>query len=594
MFKRTLICGAAAFLIATPFGVDLSRLSLQPVTAEAAVNVSFEVFFNDLQPHGSWVHTADYPYVFVPADVGPDWAPYTHGHWIYTERYGWYFESDEPIAAITYHYGRWAYSTEIGWYWVPGTRWAPAWVVWRRGEGHLGWAPMPPERKGYAIDVSVTVTEVPESYWVFVPVQEFLAPQLTVVIQRGDRARDVFTRTQVAGPVVVQNNIIVNNVIDINFIQQQTKQKVVVRKVQEVNDPQQAAQAQGGDTAVKAFVANVEAPKKDAKPKQVVDAKEAKAKQAQGGGATANAGAGAAPAGTENCKADASGKLPANCPPAAGQASGQPAEGKAGAAAANADVNKPAEGAKPDAAASADNCKADASGAMPANCPPAEGKAKAGAAANAEADKPAEGAKAGAAANAEANKPAEGDNAGAAASAEANKPTKGAKAGAAASADNCKPDASGNTPANCPAAEGKAKAGAAAEANKPAGNEPAAAEAKPAGKKPGEAAKAAPTDNGGAAAATETDNGAATGKKKPAAGQAAEKGKGNKGCAAGEAGCEANANGAGAVSQEKTSSIGKGAGAADNGNGGAEPQVQSGQPGGAKCSGDEEGRQVLA
>jgi hypothetical protein len=555
MFKRALICGAAAFLIATPFGVDLSRLSLQPVTAEAAVNVSFDVFFNDLQPYGSWVHTADYPYVFLPANVGPDWVPYTHGHWIYTDRYGWYFESDEPFATITYHYGRWAYSDEIGWYWVPGTRWAPAWVVWRRGEGHVGWAPLPPDRNGYAIDVSVTVTDVPESYWVFVPVREFLAPQLTVVVQWGDRARDVFARTQVVGPVVVQNNIVVNNVIDINFIQQQTKQKVVVRKVQEVNDPREAAQAPGNDTAVKAFVANVEPPKQDVKPKQVVDAKEAKTKAQGGGAAAANAGgaageaAGAAKggvaAGSEKCKADASGKMPANCPPAEGQASGQPDKGQAGAAAANAEAKKPAE----------DNAKA------------------------------------GVAAKAEANKPAETDGkAGAAASAEVNKPAAGEKAGAAASADNCKPDASGNMPASCPATEGKgkAKAGAAAEANKPATEatgKPAVTEAKPAAgakKKAGEeAAKAAPTENG-ATAATGSDNGAGPGKKKPAPGQAAEKGKGNKGCTPGEAGCEANAgDGKAAVSQEKTGAIGNGSG--DNGNAGAvEPQVQTGQPG--KCT----------
>ena len=109
MYKRALVLGAAAFLIATPFGLDPNRLSVHPIAAEAAVNVSFDVFFNDLQPHGSWVHTDDYPYVFVPANVGPDWVPYTHGHWIYTDRYGWYFESDEPFAAITYHYGRWAY-----------------------------------------------------------------------------------------------------------------------------------------------------------------------------------------------------------------------------------------------------------------------------------------------------------------------------------------------------------------------------------------------------------------------------------------------------------------------------------------------------
>ena len=49
MNKKALCMGAAAFLIATPFGLDLNRLSLYPTTAEAAASVSFEVFFDGLQ-----------------------------------------------------------------------------------------------------------------------------------------------------------------------------------------------------------------------------------------------------------------------------------------------------------------------------------------------------------------------------------------------------------------------------------------------------------------------------------------------------------------------------------------------------------------
>ena len=49
MHNRALVLGAAAFLIATPFGLDLNRLSAYPIAAEAAVSVSFDVFFNDLQ-----------------------------------------------------------------------------------------------------------------------------------------------------------------------------------------------------------------------------------------------------------------------------------------------------------------------------------------------------------------------------------------------------------------------------------------------------------------------------------------------------------------------------------------------------------------
>ena len=115
-----------------------------------------------------------------------------------------------------------------------------------------------------------------------------------------------------------------------------------MRKVQEVNDPRQAAQA--NDTEVKAFVANVEAPKQNVKPKQVVDAKAAKAKQAQGADATANAGGAAAgPGGVAAAERELQGRRVRQDPcrlsrRQRAQASGKPADGKTtGSAAADAD-----------------------------------------------------------------------------------------------------------------------------------------------------------------------------------------------------------------------------------------------------------------
>ena len=49
--------------------------------------------------------------------------------------------SEEPFGWATYHYGRWGYSDRMGWFWVPGNRWAPAWVAWRQHDdlsGDLG------------------------------------------------------------------------------------------------------------------------------------------------------------------------------------------------------------------------------------------------------------------------------------------------------------------------------------------------------------------------------------------------------------------------------------------------------------------------
>ena len=104
---------------------------------------SFDQFYSGLSNQGQWVQTPDYGYVFQPTVQDPNWAPYTDGHWVYTD-YGWTWTTDEPWGWATYHYGRWVNIVGQGWAWVPGYQWAPAWVSWRYGGGYAGWAPLPP------------------------------------------------------------------------------------------------------------------------------------------------------------------------------------------------------------------------------------------------------------------------------------------------------------------------------------------------------------------------------------------------------------------------------------------------------------------
>ncbi|MFD2030415.1 DUF6600 domain-containing protein [Ancylobacter dichloromethanicus] len=118
--------------------------------------------------YGTWVEHPDYQYVFIPADVGPGWRPYQEGRWVWTDAYGWYWESYEPFGWATYHYGRWGYDPAFGWFWVPGDTWAPAWVTWRRGGGRTGWAPVAPDRPGYAIGRPDHYAPPVAESWVFV------------------------------------------------------------------------------------------------------------------------------------------------------------------------------------------------------------------------------------------------------------------------------------------------------------------------------------------------------------------------------------------------------------------------------------------
>ena len=140
----------------------------------------FGMFYDSLSPYGSWFETPDYGYVWQPVVVRDSgWRPYTRGRWVCTDR-GWTWVSDEPFGWACYHYGRWALCRSYGWVWVPGTEWAPAWVCWRSGGSHIGWAPLPPETlawRGPRWDSSVELTFGIGSLWFnFVETRNFCHP----------------------------------------------------------------------------------------------------------------------------------------------------------------------------------------------------------------------------------------------------------------------------------------------------------------------------------------------------------------------------------------------------------------------------------
>jgi hypothetical protein len=85
---------------------------------------------SDLGAYGNWVDDGTYGHVWIPAGVGPDWAPYRTGSWVPAGPYGYAWVAAEPWGWAPYHYGRWYYSTAYGhWAWYPPApaRIAPAW-----------------------------------------------------------------------------------------------------------------------------------------------------------------------------------------------------------------------------------------------------------------------------------------------------------------------------------------------------------------------------------------------------------------------------------------------------------------------------------
>jgi hypothetical protein len=144
--------------------IIVSAMSLS--SAKAQTSVSLQVFYDELQPYGTWMDYGSYGYVWIPR-VASGFVPYaTNGYWINTE-YGNTWVSDYAWGWAPFHYGRWLFDDFYGWVWVPDTEWAPAWVTWRSGGGYYGWAPLMP---GINMHMAFHYYDrLPRHYWSFVP-----------------------------------------------------------------------------------------------------------------------------------------------------------------------------------------------------------------------------------------------------------------------------------------------------------------------------------------------------------------------------------------------------------------------------------------
>jgi hypothetical protein len=151
--------------------------------AESANYISPEVTgYEDLDEYGHWHYVADYGPVWTPVGIGPGWAPYRFGHWVWVEPWGWTWVEDEPWGFAPFHYGRWAF-VEGGWCWAPGPIavrpvYAPAFVAFVGGGGFavgvgvgpaVAWFPLAPREvyvpwyrtsRGYVNNVNITNTRV--------------------------------------------------------------------------------------------------------------------------------------------------------------------------------------------------------------------------------------------------------------------------------------------------------------------------------------------------------------------------------------------------------------------------------------------------
>ena len=283
MKLRKLLLGTVAVgvMVVAAAGQPAFFPSVSPAQAatNVSVDISFNLFYDRLADDGDWVSYRD-RYVWVPR-VDARWRPYVYGHWVYTRTYGWYWVSEEPFAWAVYHYGRWAFDPEIGWYWVPGRRWAPAWVAWSHTHDEIAWAPLPPDFDDDEFSVSISISSVPLHYWHAVPIAFFVSVDLDDhIIRDRDHVRRIVSSGE-SETVIIQNNVVVNNFIDIDIIEKETKEKVVVYEEKPADNPEAAGKQMEGN-AIAVFNPEVKE-EEGAKPSKLKKAEEvAQRKKAAG------------------------------------------------------------------------------------------------------------------------------------------------------------------------------------------------------------------------------------------------------------------------------------------------------------------------
>ncbi len=228
-------------------------------------------FYNELEPYGLWVSHRSYGYVWIPRYVGYQWRPYTEGHWVWTD-YGWTWVSAERWGWIAFHYGRWGWDRRLGWFWVPDIVWGPAWVAWRWGSGHIGWAPLPP---GVPFDrgrgFGPHRWDIPGHHWSFVHGRYFLDRSLDRRVLPIERNLTIINVTELRVNVNVRDRRVVNEGVELEHVRRLTDRTIDRLSLKETDRPGEARR-EGQDLVVyKPEIKKNEA----ARPRQVLDEEKA-------------------------------------------------------------------------------------------------------------------------------------------------------------------------------------------------------------------------------------------------------------------------------------------------------------------------------
>jgi hypothetical protein len=243
---------AATLFISLSCGTR-SVVRTRPYPPQSGLTIDVSFFYDELAPYGRWFQVDGYGWVWTPYDVPFGWRPYTHGHWVYTD-YGWTWVSRWRWGWAPFHYGRWVSHARHGWVWLPGNVWGPAWVVWRRGSGWLGWAAMPPQsgwRVGLRFDLVFEADRLVEPHWYnFVPDRHFADRDWQRRQELPARNVTLIRETQNITNYTMRENRAVNRSLTTEPIEQATRRTVPQHRVVDSRAGNQAEQVRGNDVMV--------------------------------------------------------------------------------------------------------------------------------------------------------------------------------------------------------------------------------------------------------------------------------------------------------------------------------------------------------
>ena len=230
-------------------------------------NLDSAYFYNELEPYGAWVSYRPYGYVWVPRNVGYSWRPYTTGHWDWTD-YGWTWVSLEQWGWIAFHYGRWGFDQGLGWFWVPDVVWGPAWVAWRWGDAHVGWAPLPPGAdflpgRGFG----QRQWNIPGHSWNFVRGRDFMDRRIDRWVLPFERNTTIIATTRFEVNINERDRRVVDDGVDLDQVRRWTNKPVDRLTLKDSTKPGPAREEGRDLVMTKPVVRHNEA----ARPKQVLD-----------------------------------------------------------------------------------------------------------------------------------------------------------------------------------------------------------------------------------------------------------------------------------------------------------------------------------